>query len=284
MEKGKEIIEYSSGDTITIDEILKDDQKALDELKEIREMINKNPDLFYPPEEEKTHGQIKMKQLLEDARRDLKFAKKLEKFAKGKSTYRVDELSRIYLIYSVYLSELRKFQKKYLFSDKYYRLKKSLCRKYGIDPVLFDRLANGFRNNRLEGWDFSEDSSSDMCTVEIGDEHENPEDIHDFHVKTIDQITKFVYPVKIRVHAFASQRDIIDFVEKRWNLISPFLKEKRIKQRKLPREVSDFIWKHRGKKAKEISILVSKHFPEHPLMYFEINRFLNDERKRRNIV
>ena len=171
-----------------------------------------------------------------------------------------------------------------MLSDKYYKLKKSLCRKYGIDPVLFDRLAHGLRNNSLDGWDFSEDSSSDTCIFEIVDEYETPEDIHGFHIKTVDQITKSIYPVEIKVHMFASKRDVIDFVEKRWNLISPFLKVKRIKQRKLPREVADFIWKHCDKKAKEISILVSEHFPEYSLVYSDINRFLNDERKRRNIV
>ena len=38
--KQKEMIEYSSGETVTIDELLKDDPKALAELAEMRKWMD----------------------------------------------------------------------------------------------------------------------------------------------------------------------------------------------------------------------------------------------------
>jgi hypothetical protein len=98
MKTNKDIIEYG-GDMVTIDEILKDDPKALEELKELRKWMDENPELFVFPEEKKTQGQKKMKQLLEDARRDHNFAKRLEKMASGKPKHSHQDLETLYFLY-----------------------------------------------------------------------------------------------------------------------------------------------------------------------------------------
>jgi hypothetical protein len=282
MKTNKDIIEYG-GDMVTIDEILKDDPKALEELKELRKWMDENPELFVFPEEKKTQGQKKMKQLLEDARRDHNFAKRLEKMASGKPKHSHQDLETLYFLYWQYENALRSFQHTFILKDENYLEKKALCGQYGIDPLLFDRLLLAQKEDRLEGWDFSEESSGDMCDLEISSESNEITDIHNFHLTRVDQIDAHVYPIKINIHEFASKRDVLDFIEKRWDHISPHLKEKRIKGRKLPREVLDFIWKNRNKKSKEISGLVSEKFPNIHLVYFEVNKILSDEQKRRGV-
>ncbi len=116
--KTKEIVEYSSGDMVTIDEILKDDPKALAELAEMRKWMDANPFVFDTPKEKISQGQKKMKQLLEDARRDSVFVKNLEKIVKSTASYNHDDLKPLYTLYRVYLDVLESFRKKYLEKDK----------------------------------------------------------------------------------------------------------------------------------------------------------------------
>jgi hypothetical protein len=283
MKQKKEIIEYSSGEMVTIDEILKDDPKALQELKELRIWMNENPHLFQFPEEKRTQGQKKMKQLLEDARRDQKFVKGLEKIVKDGSECNPKEMYILYTKYRWFLNELQSFRKKHLLRNSTYKLKKSLCKKYGIDPLLFDRLIYAYKNNHLEGWDFSEEASSDVCILESPEDIEQPVDIHSFHLGLVDGIEKDVYPIHIKIHRFATKRDTSDFIEKNWKKISSYLVKKRIRQRKLSREVVDFIWKHKDKKANGIISLLRDKYPNVSLAYFEINKVLSEEKKRRGI-
>jgi len=281
----KEIIEFSTDDEnmVTIDEIFKDDPKMLAELAELRKSMDEHPDRFEYPKEKKTQGQRKIKQQLEDVRRDKRFAKKLEKITAAKSPYPVRELHILHAKYRWFLGELQAFREKYLFKDPAYKLKKALCRKFGIDPILFDRLLAASRAGRLEGWDFSDASSADMCIIEMQEDDDRPEDIHNFHLNSVDAIGRHVYPVKLVIHRFASKRDVLDFIDKNWEQISPYLKEKRIRQRKTPRDVVDFIWKHRAKKAKGIVPLLKQTFPKAHLLYFDINKILNEEKHRRGV-
>ena len=125
---------------VTIDELLKDDPKALAELADLRKWMDENPSIFEFPEEKKTQGQKKMKQLLEDARRNAAFAKKIKQLAKAKPKYALKELEFLYAAYRKYLLLLAIFRKEFVLPDKNYKLRKALCRDYGIDPVLLDRL------------------------------------------------------------------------------------------------------------------------------------------------
>lgn len=281
--KIEEIVEYSSGDMVTIDELLKDDPKALQELAEMRKWMDANPFIFDTPKEKISQGQKKMKQLLEDTRRDSIFVKNLEKIVRSKPSYNHDDLKPLYTLYRVYLDVLESFRKKYLQKDTSFKLKRKLCKEYGIDPVLFDRLYFNFGNDRLEGWDFNEETSGDICLIENQEERDLPVGMHTYHATILDGIDKNVYPLHLKIHRFASKRDILDFVETHWDQLKPHLFEKRIKQRKLPREIVDFIWKHRDKKAKGIIPLLKEKHPKTNLAYFEINKILSEEKKRRKI-
>jgi hypothetical protein len=282
MKPRREIVELG-GERVTIDDILKDDPKALANLKELREQMEKNLDLFTYPKDRTTQGTKKIKQLIEDARRDARFVKEVAKIATVRPPYSYRELEILYVVYRWYLRNLKAFRAKYVLKDPYHKLKESLCVKYGIDPVLFDYLRHDFINGRLEGWDFNEESSADVCVVEPQKYRDEPEDIHTFHLKIVENTEIKVYPIKIKVHRFASKRDILDFIDKQWNKISPYLSKKRKKERKLSREVLDVIWENRDKKASDISKLLENELPKVNLQYFEINKILHEEKKRRGV-
>ncbi len=252
-------------------------------MAELRKWMDKNPIDFNFPKEKQTQGQKKMKQLLEDARRNTKFVKQLKKVADSKPAYDHEDVQSLYAVYRLFLAGLNFFRKKHLLKNPAHKLKKELCKEYGIDPVLFDSLIHDYKNNRLEGWDFNEETTSDTCVIESPEYAEQPVDLHSFHLGIVDGIEKEIYPAQIKIHRFATKRDILDFVEKNWSSINYFLSKKRIKQRKLSREIVDFLWKHRDKKAKEILSLLKVKYPEEKLFYFEISRILNEEKKRRKI-
>lgn len=279
----KEIVEYSSGDMVTINDLYKDDPKALSELAEMRKWMDDNPFVFDTPKEKISQGQKKMKQLLEDARRDSIFENNLKKIVKSEPSYTHDDLKPLYTLYRVYLDAMESFRKKYLHKNKSYNLKRKLCKEYGINPILFDRLIVAHKNNKLEGWDFSEETSGDVCIIENQEESDLPVDMHTYHATILEGIDKDVYPLNLKIHRFASKRDVLDFVETHWDQLKPYLFEKRIKQRKLPREIVDFIWKHRDKKAKGIIPILKEKHPKANLAYFEINKILSEEKKRRKI-
>jgi len=317
--KGKEIIEYSS-EKINIKEILKDRPNVLEELIEIKKiLLPMEKDIFKLNEESEkklTKGQKKMKQLLEDARRNVNFAKELKRINDSKPAYSRKEIESLYILYRSFLNNLYLFRKKYIEKSPTHKLKKKLCNEYGIDPKLIEHLLSiykedqylhkikkfisnkykidsksideslpeNLKNDRLDSWDFSEETISDMCIVEPSNTNEEPVGVHDFHLNILDGIKRDVYPINLKIHRFASKNDILDFIEKKWREnIGPHLYEKRITQRQLQREVVDFIWKHKDKKAKAIVPLLEKKYPKKKLAYFQINKILSEERKRRKI-
>ncbi len=95
--KIKKIVESSSGDMVSIDEFFKDSPKALEELVEIRKWIDENPLLFDAPKEKISQGQRKMKQLLEDLRRNSIFIQNMAKIAKSEPLYTHDSLKPLYI-------------------------------------------------------------------------------------------------------------------------------------------------------------------------------------------
>lgn len=281
MSNENEIIEYSTGDMVTIDELLKDDPKALEELKELRKWMDEHPEVFDFPEEKVTQGSRKIKQLLEDARRSVEFREGLNKITSNEPLYSPADLQDFYVMYRKYHAALTTFREQFLMKHESHGIKKQLCKEYGIPPYLFDLLYRDFQVDRLEGWDFSDESAGDVCILESQEDKVYPMDIHTFHVVEVDDIEREVYPINIKLHRFASKRDVLDFIEKRWEDIKPFLAEKRTKERKIERPVADFIWKHRGKKAKDIKLMLDKKFPKNGLMYFDITKVISEEKKRR---
>lgn len=229
-------------------------------------------------------GHKKLEQILEDLRRDSVFVKSMSEVSKSKSPYTSDELKALYSVYKLYLDLLGYFRKEFLTPDKSYKLKKKLCKDYGIKPSLFSVLQYySLKDYKIDAGQFDEKSIGDVCVIENPKDHDKPLDMHDFHTIIVDGIDKDVYPVHLKIHRFASKRDVLDFIDINWKQLKPHLVEKRIRQRKLPRRIVDFIWKHRELKAKAIVTLLKEEYPESGLTYFEVNKILDQERKRRKI-
>jgi hypothetical protein len=104
-----------------------------------------------------------------------------------------------------------------------------------------------------------------------------------------------MYPVKLKISQYASNREIIAFVKSNSKEIRCVQKkyidekiEKSLKVRKrneLIRKRNDFIYKHRNKPYKEISSLVSDNFPLELTKTIDegsVGKIISIEKKRRN--
>jgi len=93
------------------------------------------------------------------------------------------------------------------------------------------------------------------------------------------------YPVSIKIHSLASERDIIDFIEKRWPWIDNMLREseeqktlKIRRKRKHSQDLLDFIWENKDVSAKVIKSKLDEKFPKNGLAYYEISKLIQSEK------
>jgi hypothetical protein len=162
-----------------------------------------------------------------------------------------------------------------------------IAEKYGIDMDTLISLY-GLQENEEMIWG----DASDLCVIlDNCDNFEDVDAIEDNYcyprnTKTPSQ-DMFIraYPVSINLHKLASKRDVLDFIEKNWDLIESYFelsrnKKHRIRSRKnLNRD--NFIWENRNVGANEIKRLLDEKFPENGLVYFDIHKIISNERKRR---
>ena len=93
-----------------------------------------------------------------------------------------------------------------------------------------------------------------------------------------------LYPIHIGISPLASERDVLDFVKKRWPVIRDCLdiyQEKPLlirKKRKAPRD--EFIWEHKDIPSKKLADMVCEEFPGEVLTYADINAIKQYLRKR----
>jgi hypothetical protein len=131
---------------------------------------------------------------------------------------------------------------------------------------------------------------TDFCTISerYGEHFKNrlPRRRRLFELDAYEQTHIRAFPVSIDLHRFATKRDVLDFIEKRWGFIEEALakngsERKRFRQRKLNRKLTDFIWERRDLSREEIASEVKKEFPNSGLMYYEISKIISDEKRRR---
>jgi hypothetical protein len=240
-----------------------------------------------------TQGNKKLNQMIGDLKRNDYFVgslKKIEKYLaeqkfsdvrkedkiEGKITDRLMDLDKE-------LKDLASYFKKN--RSKTENLIQTLIEKYAIDPDLIIDLSVG-RLTRNDHENIGE--IYDMCRVtDYWDVMAAPE-FGDPPMQLDIQAQRGieVYPIHLEIHRLATKRDVLDFIEKRWGLIESFIdayreKKPRIRQRKLPREISDFIWENRNLGQKKISELLNEKFPKNDLIYNEVYKIISLERKRR---
>lgn len=101
----------------------------------------------------------------------------------------------------------------------------------------------------------------------------------------IDVQAAGLYPVQIRISPFATKRDVLDFLTKRWSDIQNAFCVWRVRPishvRKRPsQERDDFIWKRRDLPSSTIAQLLESQYPGHYFDYAQVNAILKKLRKR----
>ncbi|MDO8740001.1 MAG: hypothetical protein Q7J54_00310 [Candidatus Woesearchaeota archaeon] len=254
-----------------------------------------------------TQGMRKIKQYFEDLQRNkhfLKFLRQLKRaYAKSLSTGPEEEKER--LIFDKLMKNRTEFEE----------LIKELCEanprqkiddiinyfaeRYGIsEETVFHlfKLHRPLEEISEKGIiDIKTSWYEDMCFISDSyDEQLNPVERPDIYPSVPIEIDKrrqrhiMIYPISIDIHRFASKRDILDFIENRWEVIEDKLnvytdeKKKRFRKRKYDRKLLDFIWENKELKSRELIELLNKEFPNHGLVYFEVSKLIQLEKNRRN--
>ena len=239
-----------------------------------------------------TQGYKKLKQYTEDLLRNQLFLKKLWEFNDIWDKEWTDEKGGRYPHQHIQRlidggNELSDIAREVHEQWELLRKLKVLAYEYGVDFHLIMEMLAGLKGKKeaelLESYDF----------CDIGDNYKEYIDL-DSHANFIELDYEryshgHAYPVRIDIHKFASKRDVLDFVEKRWDSIQKILKDKELKtqvrfrQRNQSRELLDFIWEGhiKGKKMKAIKKEADEKFPKNGLTYYEIGKLIRDEMDRR---
>lgn len=94
-----------------------------------------------------------------------------------------------------------------------------------------------------------------------------------------------LFPVHLAISPYASKRDVLDYINKNWNLIKFHLEQY---DKKLPNyrqkknsKRDEFIWKNRKLPATELAKKADEKFPGDNLTYTDVNSILYNLRKRK---
>lgn len=243
-----------------------------------------------------TQGSQKMKQYLEDLKRNKCFRRELNRYIKclakeNASAKKMSEPDIINSLLNKYFklgSIARKALKKINKQNSRWKIMEKIAESYALDDGLFSYLYFPIITN--EAFGISPNAEIDMCNiVDNFEKHFDSEDGFSeipFLLRAYEKNRFSVYPISIYIHKFATKRDVLDYVEKKWQEIESgptCHREKgvRFKKRKYDRKFLDFLWENRDLSAKEIKVKLDKKFPDNTLVYYEIYKLLNTERQRR---
>lgn len=158
--------------------------------------------------------------------------------------------------------------------------------KYGIDFDLFQTISRKIEDDELLWGD-----RPDVCEIE-----DDYDEIFNTAYPYISpkkskrkQLHTRAYPLSIKIHKLASKRDILDFIEKRWDIIDNYIedyrKKTRIRKRK-NQKMYDFIWDIHEKSSdtniKKLKEQLDEKYPNNNLAYFELYKIISLEKQRRN--
>jgi hypothetical protein len=250
----------------------------------------------------KTQGNKKMLRYIKELIRNKQFQKSLKRFRnfsnkskmpegtyedwpseqRKEHDYVNKELTSIYNEYEI----LRKRCNK-LLKGKRFRVAEGIAEAYGLDYELLGVLEVLKENKKEKKWLLEHfEFEIDMCRFfNIADEQLSPfnkgEEI--IHLMEHRQLNFISYPTAIIIHKKASKRDVLDFIEKKWQWINQHLDEKALKykSRKFKQELLDCIWENRSLPAKKIKEKIDKLFPRNGLVYYEISKIISLEKRRR---
>lgn len=158
--------------------------------------------------------------------------------------------------------------------------------KYGIDWEMFENIRDimeGYSDEIIWG------DRPDVCEIsdridEIEYEKEHKIPIEKDMLRYPNYLS---YPVSINLHKLASKKDVIDFIEKRWEFIEPYLDRTKLRIRKRKnQELINFIfnfWNNESIKfdIKDLKKKLDEKFSDNNLAYYEIYKIISIEKRRR---
>lgn len=119
----------------------------------------------------------------------------------------------------------------------------------------------------------------DKCIFLDKENYANENPLNIYHKDLIDK-----YPIEIRISPNASQRDILDFIRSKWNMINStqneYLHPKKRLRLRTKEDRDKFIWKLRNEPKSIILDEIDKKYPEEELSYENIYSIINIQKKR----
>ncbi|MFM7088228.1 MAG: hypothetical protein ACKOW9_01700 [Candidatus Paceibacterota bacterium] len=250
----------------------------------------------------KTQGEIKMERYIEDLIRNKDFLKKIKRLRKNTNypegmydTWTDEERQRHDYInkeFGEIIEEYKKLRKRTnkLMSDDYWRSKMVISEIYNLDNEQInytEALLNPKKNDLLN---FSKSMAElDMCKIaDLRDsDFSSIKGEAELSINPRRDLLTMAYPVGLLIHPKASKRDVLDYIEKRWNWIeNNFLRsysEKKLKygKRKYDQKILDFLWNNRFLPSKKLKEKLDDSFPKNGLVYYEIVKILQLEKTKR---
>lgn len=158
-----------------------------------------------------------------------------------------------------------------------------LAYKYRLEYEMGSPLLNYImKKKKILDWDLS--NNEDVCMISDEEDHYLNECFRvDFDYPPsrlpMKRAQIKAFPIHIGINIYATKRDVLDFVNKRWDEIRymldcftadrPSVTRKRVKA-----ERDELIWENRGLPARDLADLVNAKFPEENLTYSDINSIL----------
>lgn len=247
---------------------------------------------FLKENKKETQGHRKMKQYLEDLKRNKHFRRDFNKYLKLYKDHKDSEHSQnlMNLMFDKHI-KLAKLTKRAIKKDetRWMKAKKIIAEKYNLDYRLLAYLSDPITTKylKLPHW---EDTRIDMCHFVDNYDDNFFDSMAKLGIPLLldpfKQMHISAYPVSIDIHLFATKRDVLDFIDKRWGdigntLLSYSEKNVRIRKRKQSRELLDCIWENQSLGATKIKAVINKKFPNNGLAYWEIHKIVSNERKKR---
>jgi hypothetical protein len=235
-----------------------------------------------------TQGHKKLQQYLADLKRNKHFMAKIAQLRKiNKSADKDKRVDQFIAILDKYKALSEEFEALFPEDDyiPHWKIYDEIAEEYGLD----DELMHDILLEDIMGKSDDLGEVFDLATMrDTVDLLLHPEDAwKPPMVNHRLQTFLAAYPISINIHKFATKRDVLDYINKNWDIIVSYIesykdgKQVRFRQRKLDRKISDFIWEHKNLSLKELKKELDKSHPNNGLVYNEIGKIISLEKRRR---
>ena len=93
------------------------------------------------------------------------------------------------------------------------------------------------------------------------------------------------FPIHLGISPYATKRDVLDFIAKRWEhiryMLDDYLEKPKIIKKKRKYERDAIIWKNRNLSASVIADLINNKYPDENITYADIHKILYYLRRRK---